>query len=132
MSRYSNIKARIEKKFSTTAKELLLSLSNFQEKDFFLDDDCCDGVWHQQWRVEFGPDYYGEYDSYDSFWLLYSALIDNTTDFEGISKAEEENDWREGTNLEPYYSPWRGANRAEIISHCRDLVKAGVTLERIR
>lgn len=138
MSKHSNTKSRIEKKVSATAKYLLLSLfpGTFCEKNFNLEEDYFRSyrgtVWHQEWHYWWPVDYWGESDSEGCYWLLYSWLIDNTTDFDGMSKAEEENGWRTGANLEPYYSPWRGASRAEIISHCRDLVKAGVTLERMR
>ncbi len=137
MSRHSNTTARLEKKVSKTCKVLLLALfPSLRGNEFSIESDSFrsyrDTVWHDQHVVWFGPDHYGESDYQDCEWLLYSWLIDNTTDWEGMSKAEEENDWQEGTNLEPFYSPWRGASRAEIISHCRDLVKAGVTLERMR
>nr|DAF10839.1 MAG TPA: hypothetical protein [Caudoviricetes sp.] len=137
MSRHSNTTARLEKKVSKTCKELLLALfPSLRGNEFSIESDSFQSyrgsVWHDQHVVWFGPDYYGESDYQDCEWLLYSWLIDNTTDWEGMSKAEEENDWQEGTNLESFYSPWRGASRAEIISHCRDLVKAGVTLERMR
>lgn len=137
MSRYSNTKARIEKKFSKTAKELLLALyPSLRGNEFSVEGESFKSyrgtVWHETHVVWFGPDYWGEWDDSECYWLLYSWLIDNTTDFEGMSKAEEENGWQPGADLEPYYSPWRSASRAEIISHCRDLVKAGVTLERIR
>ncbi|MCV5359795.1 hypothetical protein OFM87_28990, partial [Escherichia coli] len=68
----------------------------------------------------------------DCYWLLHSWLIDNTTDFEGIVKAQEEAGWCVSIDESPFWSPWRGASRAEVISHCRDLVRAGVTLERMR
>ncbi|MCL6745085.1 hypothetical protein [Kosakonia sp. R1.Fl] len=138
MAKHSHTTARLEKKVSKNAKELLLALfPHFKAKDFSLEEGDFTGyrgdVFHQQWHVWFGPDYfYGDYDSEDCYWILYSWLIDNTTDFEGMSAAQEENDWQEDTDLEPFYSPWRGASRAEVISHCRDLVKAGVTLERMR
>lgn len=138
MSKHSNTKARIEKKFSKNAKELLIALfPHFKETHFSLEEGYDEGyrgrMFYQEWNVWFGPDYWeGDYESEGCYWVLYSWLIDNTTDFEGMSKAEEENDWEEGTNLEPFYSPWRGASRVEIISHCRDLVRAGVTLERMR
>ncbi|KHE09631.1 hypothetical protein [Citrobacter braakii] len=137
MSREANKKARIEKKISKAAKELLIALfPSLAGNDFTVESDSFEShrgrVWHEQHVVWFGPDYWGEWDESECYWLLYSWLIDNTTDFEGMYKAEEENDWQEGTNLEPFYSPWRGASRAEIISHCRDLVRAGVTLERMR
>lgn len=137
MSKHSHTKARIEKKFSKNAKELLIALfPSLAGNEFSLEGDSFKSyhgrVWYDVHAVWFGPDYYGEDDYSDCYWLLYSWLIDNTTDFEGMSKAEEENDWEEGINLEPFYSPWRGASRAEIISHCRDLVRAGVTLERMR
>ncbi|MGZ0749849.1 hypothetical protein [Kluyvera sichuanensis] len=137
MSRHSHTKARIEKKFSKNATELLIALfPSLAGNEFSLEGDYFESyrgtVWYEQHTVWFGPDYYGEEDYSDCLWLLCSWLIDNTTDFEGMCKAEEENGWKEGTNLEPFYSPWRGANRSEIISHCRDLVRAGVTLERMR
>ena len=133
----TNKKARIEKKISKTAKDLLLALyPSLRGNNFTIESDSFEShrgrVWHEQHVVWFGPDYWGEWDESECYWLLYSWLIDNTTDFEGMSKAEEENDWQEGTNLEPFNSPWRGSSRAEVISHCRDLVRAGVTLERMR
>lgn len=137
MPKHSHTTARIEKKISTTAKGLLLALW-----PHFDEDDCSnDGgyflsyrgtVYHDEWHVWFGPDYWGESDSQECYWLLYSWLIDNTTDFEGMTAAQEANNWQEGVDLTPFYSPWRGASRAVIISHCRDLVRAGVVLERMR
>ncbi|EOC0415020.1 hypothetical protein ACI00F_003818 [Cronobacter dublinensis] len=137
MRRHSNTTARIEKKFSKVAKELLLALfPSLRGNEFSIESDSFQSyrgtVWHEQHVVWFGPDYYGESDYQDCEWLLYSWLIDNTTDFEGIMKLQEETGWCEPVDETPFYSPWRGASRAEIISHCRDLVKAGVTLERMR
>ena len=137
MSKHSNSSSRIEKKISATAKGLLVALypGTFSENNFYLEEGYYEGyrgkVWHQQWHYWWPVDYWGESDSDDCYWLLYSWLIDKTTDFEGMSKAEEDNHWQPGTNLEPFYSPWRGASRAEIIRHCRELVKSGVTLERM-
>lgn len=137
MSKHSNTKARIEKKFSKNAKELLIALfPSLAGNEFSLESDSFKSyhgtVYHDDWVIWFGPDYWGEWEECSCYFQLYSWLIDNTTDFEGMSKAEEENGWKGGVNLEPFYSPWRGASRAEIISHCRDLVRAGVTLERMR
>lgn len=139
MSKYSNTKARIEKKFSKNAKELLLSLfPSLHGNDFTVESDSFESyrgrVWHEQHVVWFGPDYWGEWDDSECYWTLYSWLIDNTTDFEGIMNAHDAVGWdlEAVVDESPFYSPWRGASRAEIISHCRDLVRAGVTLERMR
>lgn len=137
MRKHSHTTARIEKKISKTAKGLLLALwPHFKEEDCGIEDDSfCSyhgSVYHDQHVVRFGPDYWGESDSQDCWFLLYSWLIDNTTDFDGMFAAQEANDWQEGVDLTPFYSPWRGASRAEIISHCRDLVRSGVILDRMR
>lgn len=137
MSKHTHTKARIEKKFSKNAKELLLALfPSLAGKEFSVECDTFRSyhgtVYHDQHVVWFGPDYWGESDYMDCEFLLYSWLIDNTTDFEGIMKLQEEAGWCEPVDETPFYSPWLGASRAEIISHCRDLVKAGVTLERMR
>ncbi|MDT3755091.1 hypothetical protein ROT99_22455 [Citrobacter freundii complex sp. 2023EL-00966] len=137
MSKHSNTKARIEKKFSKNAKELLISLfPSLSGNEFSLESESFESyhgtVYHDEWVIWFGPDYYGESDYHRCEWLLYSWLIDNTTDFSGIMKAQEEAGWCVPIDETPFYSPWRGASRAEIISHCRDLVRAGVTLERMR
>ncbi|NNS07285.1 CdiI-4 domain-containing protein [Erwinia rhapontici] len=137
MAKHSHTTARIEKKISTTAKTLLLSLyPSLNGNDFTVEGDSFQSyrskVWHEQSVVWFGPDYFGDWDESECYWLLYSWLIDNTTDFEGMNDAQEKSGWREGVDLTPFYSPWRGASRAEIISHCRDLVRAGVILERMR
>lgn len=137
MSKHSNTKARIEKKFSKNAKELLIALfPSLASNDFSLESESFNSyhgtVYHDEWVIWFGPDYYGESDYQSCEWLLYSWLIDNTTDFAGIMKAQEEAGWCVPIDETLFYSPWRGASRAEIISHCRDLVHAGVTLERMR
>lgn len=137
MPKHSHTTARIEKKFSTTAKCLLLSLyPSLHSNVFTVEDDDFQSyrgrVWHHQHVVWFGPDYWGEDDYQDCYWLLYSWLIDNTTDWQGMSEAQEAIGWRQQADLTPFYSPWRGASRAAIISHCRDLVRAGVVLERMR
>ena len=137
MSKHSNTKARIEKKFSKNAKELLIALfPSLAGNEFSLESNSFNSyhgtVYHDEWVIWFGPDYYGERDHHSCEWLLYSWLIDNTTDFSGIMKAQEEAGWCVPIDETPFYSPWRGASRAEIISHCRDLVRAGVTLDRMR
>ena len=74
MSRYSNTTARIEKKFSKVAKELLLALySSLRGNDFSIESDSFQSyrgrVWHEQHVVWFGPDYYGECDYQECEWL---------------------------------------------------------------
>lgn len=139
MAKHRHTTARIEKKVSKTAKELLLALyPSLRGNEFSIESDSFESyrgrVWHDQHVVWFGPDYYGESDYQDCEWLLYSWLIKNTTDWEGICKAHDAVGWDPKIKVDetPFYSPWRDASRAEIISHCRDLVKAGVTLERMR
>lgn len=137
MAKHSHTKARIEKKISTEAKSLLLALwPHVKEEDCSNEGGCflsyLGTVYHDEWHVWFGPDYWGESDSQDCYWLLYSWLIYNTMDFEGMTAAQESNGWREGVDLTPFYSPWRGASRAVIIGHCRGLVRAGVVLGRMR
>ena len=139
MAKHSNTKARIEKKVSKVAKGLLLELyPSLAGNDFTVESDSFQSyrgrVWHEQHVVWFGPDYYGESDYQPCEWLLYSWLIDYTTDWEGIGKAHDAVGWNPDIEVDetPYYSPWRGASRAEVISHCRDLVRAGVVLERWR
>ncbi|CZW71700.1 hypothetical protein ACTJNB_22515 [Enterobacter hormaechei] len=139
MSKHSNTKARIEKKFSKNAKELLIALfPSLAGNEFSLESNSFNSyhgtVYHDEWVVWFGPDYYGESDYQDCEWLLYSWLIDNTTDWEGMGKAHDAVGWDPDIDVDesPFYSPWRGASRSEIISHCRDLARAGITLERMR
>lgn len=137
MAKYRNTTARIEKKVSKVSKELLLALyPSLKGNDFTVEGDSFKSyrgtVWHEQHVVWFGPDYFGEWDESECYWLLYSWLIDNTTDFEGMNAAQEVVGWDSDVDLTPFYSPWRGAGRAAIISHCRDLVKAGVILDRMR
>ncbi|WP_313396643.1 hypothetical protein [Atlantibacter hermannii] len=137
MSRHSHTTARIEKKISKTAKELLIALfPSLVGNEFSLESDSFKSyhgtVYHDEWVIWFGPDYWGEWDESSCYFQLYSWLIDNTTDFDGIMKAHEEADWSVSIDETPFYSPWRGASRAEIISHCRDLVRAGVTLDRMK
>lgn len=139
MAKHRHTSARIEKKVSKVAKELLLALyPSLRGNEFSIEIDSFESyrgrVWHEQHVVWFGPDYYGESDYQDCEWLLYSWLIDHTTDWEGIGKAHDAVGWDPRIEVDetPFYSPWRGAGRASIISHCRDLVKAGVTLERMR
>lgn len=139
MGKHRHTTARIEKKVSKVAKHLLLALCpSLRGNEFSVESDSFKSyhgtVWHVQHVVWFGPDYYGESDYQDCEWLLYSWLIDSTTDFEGMNAASEAVGWDSDIEVDhtPFYSPWRGAGRAEIISHCRDLVKAGVTLDRMR
>ena len=94
MSKHSNTKARIEKKFSKNAKDLLIALfPSLAGNEFSLESNSFSSyhgtVYHDEWGVWFGPDYYGESDYQDCEWLLYSWLIDNTTDWEGIGKAHD-------------------------------------------
>ena len=98
MRRYSNSKARIEKKVSKVAKELLLALyPSLHGNEFSIESDSFRSyrgtVWHDQHVVWFGPDHYGESDYQDCEWLLYSWLIDNTTDWDGIGKAHDAVGW---------------------------------------
>ncbi|EOF5296599.1 hypothetical protein ACK1FV_003761 [Salmonella enterica] len=133
--KYTNRKARIEKKFSTTAKELLLALmpKNFTPDDFSFE---CDGfrgnhgyVHYREWVVWDAPDYWtGEQDYSDTFFVLHNFLITQTTDWNEIIEARDAVGWAE-IDETPFYSPWRlgDATRAQIISHCRKLAAAGVT-----
>lgn len=139
MAKHRNTTARIEKKVSKVSKELLLALyPSLKGNDFTVGGDSFKSyrgtVWHEQHVVWFGPDYFGEWDESECYWLLYSWLIDNTTDWEGIGKAHDAVGWHPDVEVDesPFYSSWRGASRAEVISHCRDLVKAGVTLDHMR
>lgn len=72
----------------------------------------------------------GEADSQEAFDILHNRLIDETTDWDGIGYAyDAENSTGEEVDKEKFYSPWRLGNkvgRAEIIRHCRQLVKNGV------
>lgn len=136
MSKHSHTKARIEKKFSKNAKELLVALfPSLAGNDFSIESDTFRSyhgtVYHGEWVIWFGPDYWGESDYCSCCFQLFSWLIDYTTDFEGMMEAKEAAGWK-SIDESPFYSPWRGASRAEIISHCRDLVRAGVSLERMR
>lgn len=138
MSRRTNAKARIEKKITKTAKDLLLQLmpKTYTQDDFSIEGDRIYGlhgtVYHDVWAVWDAPDYWtGERDYRDAFYALHEVLIANTTDWAGICKAHEAVGWESGIKVDesPYYSPWRlgDATRAEIISHCRKLAAAGVT-----
>ncbi|MGP8588134.1 hypothetical protein, partial [Salmonella enterica] len=94
--KYSNRKARIEKKFSTSAKELLLRLvpKNFKPDDFSFE---CGGfcgrygyVYYREWVVWGAPDYWtGEQDYSDAFFVLHDFLISHTTDWDGIGRAHD-------------------------------------------
>nr|DAM52179.1 MAG TPA: hypothetical protein [Caudoviricetes sp.] len=129
--KYTNLKARIEKKFSTEAMRLLIALmpKQYPPEAFTLDEAYIGGLWYQEWQV-CTVDYWGEADSYDAFFLLHSALIQQTTDWDGIGNADDiEISGGEPVDKEPFYSPWRigDVTRAEVIRHCRQLVAAGVT-----
>ena len=139
MAKHRNTTARIEKKVSKVSKELLLALyPSLKGNDFTVEGDSFESyrgtVWHEQHVVWFGPDYFGEWDESECYCLLYSWLIDNTTDWDSIGKAHDSVGWHSDVEVDesPFYSPWRGASRTEVISHCRDLVKAGVTLDCMR
>ncbi|MEG7663799.1 hypothetical protein U0D24_15635 [Hafnia paralvei] len=137
----SNKKARIEKKISKNAKELLLKLmpKNYKPADFSIEGDSFYGphgsVYFDVCVVWDSPDYWtGEQDYYDAFYRLHEALIGKTTDWDGICKAHDAAGWGSGNQVDesPFYSPFRlGGNitRAGIIKHCRSLVKAGITWE---
>lgn len=138
MSRRTNAKARIEKKFTKTAKDLLLQLmpKTYTQDDFSFEGDRIHGlygtVYHDVWVVWDAPDYWtGERDYRDTMWVLHDALIVNTTDWEGIGKAHDAVGWESGIKVDesPFYSPWRigDVTRAQVISHCRKLAAAGVT-----
>ncbi|WP_343552158.1 hypothetical protein [Pantoea sp.] len=136
--RHTNRKARIEKKLSKQAMELLIQLlpNTCKREDFSLEYDTFDGprglVYHEDWCMNFGPDYWGECDATSAFFYLHDHLITRTTDWEGEMKAREEHGWeRDDFDCSPYYSPWRlgDITRGQIIGHCRRLVKAGITWE---
>lgn len=138
MARYTNRKARIEKKFSTSAKKLLLQLmpKDYNPEDFSIECGHLYGrhetIYYDEWVVWDAPDYWtGEQDYQDAFFVLHGLLINHTTDWGGIGKAHDAVNWAPGVEVDesPFYSPWRigDATRAEVISHCRKLVAAGVT-----
>lgn len=79
--KFTNRKARIEKKFSTEAMRLLIALmpKQYPPVAFTLDEGYLGGLWFQEWQV-CTVDYWGEADSYDAFFLLHNALIQQTTD----------------------------------------------------
>lgn len=129
--RYTNRKARIEKKFSTESKKLLIALApaQYPPESFTLDEGYNGDFCYSEWQV-CTVDYWGEADSYDAFYLLHSQLIQQTTDWDGIGRADDaENAGLEPIDKAPFYSPWRlgAVTRAQIIRHCRQLVKAGAT-----
>lgn len=136
--KYTNRKARIEKKFSKSAKDLLLALmpKSYAPGDFSIESGSIWGrhgvVYHDEWVVWDAPDYWtGEQDYSDAFFVLHNFLISHTTDWEGIGNAHDAVGWDSGVEVDesPFYSPWRigDVTRAQIISHCRKLVAAGVT-----
>lgn len=131
---YDNRKARIEKKFSTEAMRLLMALMPRQYPADAFEMGCgyeC-RLDFDQWQVT-TVDYWGEADSYDAFYLLHDALILQTTDWDGMGKAHDAAGWENYNFFDesPFYSPWRigDVTRREIITHCRQLVKAGVCWE---
>lgn len=129
---YDNRKARIEKKFSTEAMRLLIALMprQYPADAFEMGWDYEFGF--DQWQVT-TFDYWEGADIFDSFYLLHDALILQTTDWDGISKAHDAAGWENYDSVDesPFYSPWRigDVTRREIITHCRQLVKAGVCWE---
>ncbi|EEJ7233396.1 hypothetical protein S483_001288 [Salmonella enterica subsp. salamae] len=129
--RYTNRKARIEKKFATEAKKLLIALdpAQYPPESFTLEEGYNGDFCYSEWQV-CTVDYWGEADSDDAFYLLHSQLIQQTTDWDGIGRADDaEIAGLEPIDKDPFYSPWRlgAVTRAQIIRHCRQLVKAGVT-----
>ncbi|EBG5293719.1 hypothetical protein FI178_01880 [Salmonella enterica subsp. enterica] len=129
--RYTNRKARIEKKFSTEAKKLLIALdpAQYPPESFTLEEGYNGDFCYSEWQV-CTVDYWGETDGYDAFYLLHSQLIQQTTDWDGMGRADDaEIAGLEPIDKDPFYSPWRlgAVTRAQIIRHCRQLVKAGVT-----
>ncbi len=112
-----NLNPRIEKKFSTEAKLLLSVLMPSIEMNgvFHLDE----GRW-----CYVTADYWGEGESEESFSLLRELLIAFTTDWDGMTNAEEL-----GQDATQYYSPFSKFSRPSIIKHCRKLVKSGIKWE---
>ncbi|MDX6942206.1 hypothetical protein SJ220_01155 [Enterobacter hormaechei] len=140
MARYkfTNRKARIEKKFSKSAMELLIQLRprSINAEDFTLEYGDFVGrhgtVYHDEWHLWGSADYWtGECDSYDAFFVLHDHLIMLTHDHEGEMDALNKAGWDAEIDITPYCSPWRlgTVNRAEIIRHCRQLVSAGINLD---
>lgn len=128
--KFTNRKARIEKKFSTEAMRLLIALmpKQYRPEIFTLDEGYFGGLHYREWQV-CEVDYWGEADSWDAFYLLHDALILHTTDWEGMGRADDaEFSGDESIDRTPFYSPWRigDVTRAEIIRHCRRLVSAGI------
>ncbi|MBA8329794.1 hypothetical protein HVX13_07280 [Citrobacter freundii] len=133
--KFTNRKARIEKKFSKSAMILLIQLRprSINRKDFSLEYGDFKGrngtVYHDEWHLWDSPDYWtGECDSYDAFFVLHDNLIAQTHDFEGEMDARNEVGWGAEIDITPFCSPWRIGNvtRSQIIRHCRQLVSAGI------
>ncbi|MDU2022081.1 MAG: hypothetical protein E6736_17790 [Leclercia adecarboxylata] len=134
--KFTNRKARIEKKFSKSAMDLLINLRprSINRGDFSLEYDDFKGrhgtVYHDEWHLWDSPDYWtGERDSYDAFFVLHDNLITQTHDFEGEMDARNKVGWDAEIDITPFCSPWRIGNvtRAQIIRHCRQLVSAGIS-----
>ncbi|ECY9928051.1 hypothetical protein ZN41_003684 [Salmonella enterica subsp. enterica] len=129
--KYTNRKARIEKKFSTESKRLLIALApnQYPSESFTLDEGYNGDFCYSEWQV-CTVDYWGEADSYDAFYLLHNQLILQTTDWDGIGHADDAEYSGSGPiDKTPFYSPWRlgAVTRAQIIRHCRKLAAAGIT-----
>lgn len=135
--RYTNEKPRIEKKINTAAMRILIALMPRQYRqeawsrgEGMIYSTC---EWYQTWEVV-TVDYWGEADSKEAFDILHDQLILETTDWDGIGHAYDiENSTDEEVDKGQFCSPWRFGKkigRAEIIRHCRQLVKEGVKWER--
>ncbi|EPM0448618.1 TPA: hypothetical protein ACGR6F_000999 [Klebsiella aerogenes] len=135
--RYTNEKPRIEKKINTAAMKILIALMprQYRQEEWSRGEgmiySTCES--YQTWEV-ITVDYWGEADSKEAFYILHEQLILETTDWDSIGHAyDAENATGEELNKEQFYSPWRlgdKVGRAEIICHCRQLVKEGVKWER--
>lgn len=133
MSRNGNRKARIEKKFSTNAKQLLIALmpKTYPESAFFIDSGDSYDLDYVEWFTGYGDS--ESPDAIGAFQVLYDTLFWETTDYEGLMAAQEEA-YSSGISFDmsQFYSPWdlKNVTRAGIIRHCRELVRAGVRWEK--
>ncbi|WP_422452240.1 hypothetical protein [Endozoicomonas sp. ALC066] len=96
------MKPRQYKKLCKKAMEILVAggskAEHFsQEEDSLVHEGRTH--WFMCWGLNTGPDYYGECDWYDAWFLLCQQVIDSTADFESCTGSDDDN---------PYHTSIRG------------------------
>jgi hypothetical protein len=91
------MKTRQYKKLCKKAMEILVT-GGMNQEDFYQGEDCLTYKgkthWLKCWGLETGPDYFGECDWFDAWYILTERVAINTADFESCTGSDEDDPWR--------------------------------------